>query len=354
MGKIVDFEPTEEQFGVFWQYIVNTNVTGINYNGQELWITDLKKGRYKVTDAVSEKFLTQFSHNVANCVNKQFNSAAPVLEADTKELRISILHPSIAKSGISVTIRKSPPMVRNTIEEMIASGYCSEKLLHLLLNCVGAKMNFVFGGEPGAGKTECAKFFMQFIPPEDRVITIEDSLELHYGDINPGHDHVELQIKDDFDYKDAIKACLRQDPDWLMLSEARSSEVMALLESWSTGVCGFTTLHLDDLRKLPDRIQNMMSNEKDAERMENRIYSDVSVGVLIRMKKHMDGSIHRYLDQCCFYSRENNKNYACMVVENRVMTGEQIPQEIVKKFSRAGVSNPFCCEKMEEYRKWGK
>lgn len=352
MGKVFDFEPTEERFGVFWKYIENPDVTGVNYNGTGLWITDLKKGRYKVEEEVSDKFLMQFTNTIANCVNKQFNAVNSVLEADTKDLRISILHQSIARSGLSISIRKSPPMVRNTIDDMIASGCCDEKMLQLLLNCVAARMNFVFGGEPGAGKTELAKFFMQFIPPEQRVITIEDSLELHYGYINMGHDCVELQVRDGFDYRDAIKASLRQDPDWLMLSEARSVEVKELLESWSTGVCGFTTLHLDDLRKLPDRILSMME-ERDAERMENRIYADVGVGVLIRMKKGENG-IHRFIDQICFYSRENGKNRTYMLLEDGTQKLAELPEEITRKFVRAGILQPFCCEKMEEYRQCGK
>ena len=266
MGEIATFEPTEEQFGVFWKYIKEPDVTDIDYNGSKLWITDLKKGRYVVEEEISKSFLDTFTHNIGNCVNKQFNNANKILEADTKELRISIVHPSVAASGISVCIRKSPPIVRNTIDGMIESGYCQEKVLHLLMNCVLAKMNFVFGGEPGAGKTECAKFFMQFIPKEERVITIEDSLEIHYPDINPGADAVELRICSGFDYTDAIKTCLRQNPKWLMLSEARSVEVTSLLEQWSTGVSGFTTIHLDDLHKLPDRIQNMMNNVNDAAR----------------------------------------------------------------------------------------
>ena len=114
------------------------------------------------------------------------------------------------------------------------------------MNCVRAGMNFVFGGEPGAGKTESAKFFMQFIPKEERVITIEDSLEIHYADINPGADAVELRVGAGFTYTDAIKASLRQNPKWLVVSEARSVEVTSLLEQWSTGVSGVTTILLDD------------------------------------------------------------------------------------------------------------
>ena len=110
-----------------------------------------------------------------------------------------------------------------------------------MINCVRTKMNFMFGGEPGAGKTECAKFFMQFIPADERVITIEDSLEIHYRDINPEADAVEIRVGADFSYTDAIKASLRMNPKWLVLSEARSTEVTSLLEAWSTGVFGITT-----------------------------------------------------------------------------------------------------------------
>lgn len=354
MGQIIDFEPTEAQFGVFWKYICDEDVTGINFNGKDLWITNLKKGRYKVDEAVTDKFLVQFAHNIANCVNKQFNGVDNVLEADTRELRISILHPSVAKAGISVSIRKSPPMVRNTIDSLIASGYCEEKTLHLLINCVLAKMNIVFGGEPESGKTEFAKFNMQFIPPEQRVITIEDSLELHYGDINFGHDHVELQVGKNFSYRDAIKASLRQDPDWLMLSESRGKEAASLLEQWSTGVHGFTTIHLDDLRKLPDRMQSMMGDEKDAELLKNRIYSDVDVGILICKKKGDDGSVERYVDQMCFYSREQEENRIHMIVEDGKLLSEDIPEEIRKRFEHKGILDPFYCERMEEFKKCGK
>lgn len=354
MGEIATFEPTEEQFGVFWKYIKEPDVTDVDYNGSKLWITDLKKGRYEVEEEISKSFLDTFTHNIGNCVNKQFNNANKILEADTKELRISIVHPSVAASGISVCIRKSPPIVRNTIDGMIKSGYCPEKILHLLMNCVIAKMNFVFGGEPGAGKTECAKFFMQFIPKEERVITIEDSLEIHYPDINSGADAVELRICTGFDYTDAIKTCLRQNPKWLMLSEARSVEVTSLLEQWSTGVNGFTTIHLDDLHKLPDRIQNMMNNVNDAARMENRIYRYVNVGILIRRKKEMDGSVKRYIDQLCFYAREEHKNKIYMIIQDGELVSEKLPSDILKRLRYAGIEDPFRCRNFETYRKEGK
>lgn len=349
MQEVITFEPTEEQFGVLWKYIRQPDVTDVDYNGTDLWITDLKKGRYLAKEKLTETFIDAFTHNISNCVNKQFNNANKILEADTKELRISIIHPSAAVSGISICIRKSPSIVRNTITSMLQDNYCPKEILQLLINCVKSGMNFVFGGEPGAGKTECAKFFMQFIPKEDRVITIEDSLEIHYSDICPGADAVELRIGQGFDYTDAIKSSLRQNPKWLMLSEARSVEVTSLLEQWSTGVNGFTTIHLDDLRKLPDRIQNMMNNVNDAERMENRIYRYVNVGILIRCIRQPGQKTRRYMDQVCFFSREESGNKIYMLVKDGELISKELPPEIQKKFRHAGIMEPYFCGEWQEY-----
>ena len=347
------FEPTAEQFGVFWKYILDPNVTDIDYNGSQLWITDFDKGRYEAKEEITNAFISSFTHNIANCVNKQFNSANKVLEADTKELRISIIHDSVSATGTSICIRKSPPIIRNTIQQMLDEHYCHEEILNLLINCVLAKMNFVFGGEPGAGKTELAKFFMQFIPKTERVITIEDSLEIHYPDINPGADAVELRIAPGFTYTDAIKACLRQNPNWLMLSEARSVEVTSLLEQWSTGVNGFTTIHLDDMRKLPDRIQNMMNDVNDAARMENRIYRYVNIGILVRRIEDKNGKIQRYIDQLCFYSREDHKNRIYMIVDDGEVVSRELPPDIRKKLNLAGIKEPFRCN-LKKYIEEGK
>lgn len=344
MSELISMEPTAEQFGPFWKYIEDPNVTDIDYSNSKLWITDFEKGRYETEEEITEQFISTFTHMISNCVNKQFNNANKVLEADTKELRISIVHESVTATGISICIRKSPAEVRNTIQDMIDNKYCTRETLSLLINCALAGMNFVFGGEPGAGKTECAKFFMQFIPKEERVITIEDSFEIHYSEINPGADTVEMRVCDGFNYTDAIKTCLRQNPKRIVLSEARSIEVTSLLEQWSTGVHGFTTIHLDDVRKLPDRILNMMENENDASRMINRIYRYVNVGILIRKVTGMDGRMHRYIDQLCFYAREKHENKIYMIIEDGEVVSKELPKDILKMLEHADILDPFECD----------
>ncbi len=344
-----NWELTEEEFGPFYPFIRDKNVTDIDFNGKTLWIADLKKGRYRADVDVPEQFVEWFTHRIANRVNKPFNKANNVLEAETDALRISIVHESVAVSGRSICIRKSLPKVRHTVESMLDSGYCSVEVLSLLINCVKAKMNFAFCGEPGVGKTECAKFFSRFIPANQRAITIEDNLEMHFHEINPENDCVELQVSKDLSYTEAIKLCLRQNPKWIILSEARSTEVQYLLEQWSTGVYGFTTLHLDDLRNLPDRIMNMIGRSKDADRLENYVYEFISVGVLIRQYTDEKGMLERYIDQMCFYDRCDGKNSIYMLVEDGKLVSKNIPRDVLKRMARAGIKEPFRCPETSYY-----
>lgn len=339
----------EEDFGLFFPFVQDKDVTDIDYNGRTLWITHLKKGRYQVDIDITQEFIEKFTHRIANLVNKSFNKMNNVLEAQTDDLRISIVHESSAVTGRSICIRKSLPEVRNTIETMLDNQFCPVEILSLLINCVKARMNMAFCGEPGVGKTECAKFFTQFIPANQRVITIEDNLEMHFHEINPGNDCVELQVSNELSYTEAIKLCLRQNPKWIMLSEARSTEVKFLLEQWSTGINGFTTLHLDDLRNLPDRIMNMTERSKDADRLENNIYEFIHVGVLIRQRERADGMLERYIDQMCFYDRSNGLNSIYMLMNEGKFISEEIPENIQARMKRAGIKDAFRCADTAAY-----
>lgn len=331
-----------DYFGPLWRYVRNDKITDIDYNGRQLWITDVENERYQVENSgITDKFVEQFSHRIANEVSKPFHKRCNLLEAETDTLRISIVHESVAISGRSICVRKSMPSIRMKVHKMLQEEYCPLPVLELLANCVAAKMNFVFCGEPGAGKTECAKFFSQFIPAEERVITIEDNPEWHYSRINPGKDCVELRISPEFDYTKAIKTCLRQNPSWIMLSEARSTEVKSLLECWSTGIRGFTTLHTDDVKKIPDRILNMMESRIDADRMENDVYSYVDVGILLRKKIKSDGKVYRYMDQVCFFLREDKKNMVHMQVEEGNLLCKEIPEYMVHRMQRYGIKDPY-------------
>jgi len=344
----------KEYFGPLWKYVSNQEITDIDYNGKEIWLTNVYNERYQVGQQYVEQYITpafveQFTQRISNVVSRQFNKRNPRLEAETSELRVTILHESVARSGRSISIRKTPPIIRITALNAIENHFCSKEILALLINCVQSHMNLTFCGMPGIGKTECIKFFSQYIPASERVITIEDTMEIRYGKTNPGKDCIELKISEDtFGYADAIKSSLRLNPKWIMLSEARSTEVKYLLESWSTGVRGMTTLHTDDVRNIPDRILNMLESRTDADRMENDVYQALDVGILVRKKAGEDHVIRRYIDQVCFYIREKGENKIEMVVFDGQRVLSELPMTILRIFERAGIKNPFFNQQLEE------
>ena len=343
----------KEYFGPLWKYVDNTDITDIDYNGTEIWVTNIYNERYKlnqefVQEHMTTAFVEQFTQRIANLVSRQFNKRNPQLEAETSELRVTILHESVAHSGRSISIRKTPPVIRLTAKRALEEGFCSKETMALLVNCVESHMNLTFCGMPGIGKTECVKFFSQFIPANERVITIEDTMEIRYSKTNPGKDCIEMKVSEDtFGYAQAIKSSLRLNPKWIMLSEARSKEVKYLLESWSTGVRGMTTIHTDDVRNVPDRILNMLESRADADRMENDIFQALDVGVLVRKKKNDNQIFHRYIDQLCFYYREKGENKIAMMVFDGKQVQKELPQEIQRILNRAGIVNPYISEGLE-------
>ena len=350
------FEIREEDrpayFGPLFPFVEDDDITDIDFNGREVWITDCRSHRYIAENCqLSEEFVEGFSKRIANAVSRPFHKLSPVLEAETDTLRVTIVHESVCQGKRTFCIRKSLPRVRLTEENAISSGYASREILTLLKNCIRARMNIVFAGNPGVGKTECAKFFSSYIPENARVITIEDNPEWHYSSVNPGKDCVEMKVGESMDYTKAIKTCLRLNPSWMFLSEARSEEVRYLLEGFSTGVRGITTLHTDDVRKIPDRIVNMIGDGKAEERVENDVYSFIDLAVLIRRKEvRNDAGFHenrRYIDQICFFSRADHENHIYMVVEDGRVITEELPEVIRKRFENEGICSPFSEEQTE-------
>ncbi|MDD6667459.1 MAG: ATPase, T2SS/T4P/T4SS family [Lachnospiraceae bacterium] len=337
-------EEQEAYFGLLYPYIQDQEITDIDYNGKAVWLTDCTNIRRMSDVRLDTDFVDQFTKRISNAVSKPFHKMSPVLEAETETLRITIVHESVCGSRC-FCIRKSLPLVRLTEESAVSTGYVTRRMLNFLRNCVRARMNLVFAGNPGVGKTECAKFFSRYIPAKDRVITIEDNPEWHYGKVNPDKDCIEMKINPSMDYTRAIKTCLRLNPTWMFLSEARSLEVRYLLEGLSTGVRGMTTLHTDDVRNIPDRIVNMAGAGSESERIRNDTYSFLDVGILLKRKEVRDASgfvcVRRMIDQICFFLREKGENQILMVADKGEELDFRMTEGLRQRFLEYGISDPF-------------
>lgn len=357
----------KERFGPLIKYLEDPNITDIDYNGTDIWIRDIYNVRTRVDEPeITTQWIDIFTQRIADVVSKTFNKMENVLEAETSDLRITCVHESSATSGKAVCIRKTSHAPRINYASAVGDkdnpGYANPEVLNLLINCMIGKMNFVVCGEPGVGKTEFAKFLCQYIPNHEKVITIEDNPEWHYKSLKPRGDGIELRTSDGFDYTKALKTCMRLNPNRVMLSEVRSVEAVHLIECWTAGVKGTTTLHTDNVKKIPDRILNMMP-AADKERLENNIYDCLDIGILLKSKMSpLTGKKYRYLDQVCFFERKEvttqekyenadgtisfrakteRQNFCIPIVWDGEMISTEIPESKLKMLKAAGFTDPF-------------
>ncbi len=300
----------ELDFGLLQKYVIDPMITDINYNGKQLWLDHLSHGRYAVDDFNAHEFMQQLVYKIANIVNLPFNNQSPVIEAETKDLRISLLHPSIARGGLSLSIRKTPSVCRLHDPTTGINTYAPKWVIDYLQEAIKTSQNIMVSGLPGSGKTELVKYLMEFIPPSERVITIEDTLELRYGDIHPHKDHVMIKIKENFDYEQAIKCSLRQRPNWICISEVRGKEIIHLLQSVSTGTKLISTIHAESAYSIPFRMMVMMPGSQLTNQSLNTLIHDtLDIGIHIEVLSHSKG-IERRIREIVSYRID--ENYQCI------------------------------------------
>ncbi len=327
----------DSDFGDLEQYVIDENVTDINWNGKALWIDDLVKGRFCSKVILQNQFVSVLSQKISNSVNENFNKYYPLLEAETNKLRISIVHDAVTNTGYSLSIRKTPP-IRRITKQSIYKGYCHPLLDKFMQACIKAKLSVIVSGTPGTGKTEYVKYLSQFIKEHHRVITIEDNLELRFSTINPYHDCVEFKVDENFNYEQAIKTSLRQRPDWIILSEARSREVEFLLESTTIGTGCITTIHAANTKSIPDRIISMLGRMRSGDK--NVIFEAFDIGVLIT-RRIFDDKIERFIDEVCIYDRHLGKNNMFLIYKQGKFLHKTLPANFIKKFQQHNVDNPL-------------
>lgn len=328
----------ETLFSEIKDYYMNDNITDIEWDGDNLWITEIGVGCYKSDRKLSHEFAENLAARLSNIMKVNFTPAKPVLEAHTSDLRISVFHES--RSGKkSFTIRKIPVNLRYTHEQLVEAGTIPEEMLNLLENCVIAHCNIIIGGRPHAGKTELLKYLSYFIPENEKVITLEDNIEIHYKQVYEGRKCVQFIVDDKYTYTNAIKACLRHNADWLLLSEARGPEVLELLNALSTGSYCMTTIHTDAVRDIPDRMYNMLGSGSENPRFINNIYRYIDVGLLIKADKKEN----RIVSEIGFFDRINGENIYIPAYSSTdgFKKDMQISEMVKKAFYKHNITDPF-------------
>ena len=302
---------TQVDFGPLKQFLENDDITDISYsNGGQVWLKSLSQGVYRVENTgIDNTLMEKIAFQCANTMGKSFNMANPFLDAESAELRLNFVHDSIARNGIAVLIRKTPAKIRLEKNKIIAEDYVRIDVHDFLLKCVEGHCNILVSGETGSGKTEFIKYLAAHTKENEKLITIEDTLELHLDKIFPHRDIIAMKTNNIASYSDVLVTCMRQNPRWILLSEVRSAEaVMAVRNSISSGHNILSTIHADKAESIPSRMYSLLETNIDIDQFLKTIHRYVQLGVHIKgyySQKYK--RFHREVSEVVeFYVDDNN------------------------------------------------
>ena len=175
--------------------------------------------------------------------------------------RVNVVLPPVALNGPVLTIRRFPgkPI---TMEQLIRFSSISQEAAELLESLVKAGYNILVSGGTGSGKTTALNALSAFIPPEERVITIEDSAELQLQGL-PNLVRLETRVASvegcqEITIRDLIRTSLRMRPTRLIVGEVRGKEAIDMLQSVNVGHCGMTTIHANSIRDVVSRLETLV------------------------------------------------------------------------------------------------
>lgn len=327
-------------FGPFDTYIKNDDITDISYtNNGQIWIRSLTQGSVRVeNDKIDNAFVEKLAFQCSNVMGTTFNMASPLLDAESTELRMNFIHESIATNGIALVIRKTPAKIRLKEENLLQEDYVTKDIHDFLIKCVEGHCNIIVCGETGSGKTEFVKYLAAHTKTNEKLITIEDTLELHLDRIFPERDIVALKTNNIASYSDVLVACMRQNPKWILLSEIRSAEaVSAARNSISSGHNILSTIHSDKASAIPFRMYSLMESEIDVDQFLKTIYRYIQLGVHIKAyysPKYQ--KFHREIDEVCeFYVDDNNEvQHRILYQKNGEKVSKRNPSEHLMEYLR--------------------
>ena len=317
-------------FGPFRALLDDDDITDISYdNGGQIWIRSLTQGSMRVeVGGATPEFVEKLAFQCSNVMGTTFNNAKPFLDAESAELRMNFVHQSIATNGIALVIRKTPAKIRLEKDKLIEEDYFTPAIHDFLIKCVEGHCNIMVAGETGSGKTEFVKYLASHTKTNEKIITIEDTLELHLDKIYPQRDIVAMKTNNVASYSEVLVTCMRQNPKWILLSEVRSAEaVSAVRNSISSGHNILSTIHADKASAIPYRLYSLMETDLDVNQFLNTIYRYIQLGVHIKAFYSKEyGQFHREVDEVCeFYVDDDN------VPQSRVIYRKQLGKMMMCK-----------------------
>lgn len=249
--------------GPMQRYLDDPSVTEIMVNRADQIYVE-RNGQLFLTDTkfTNEDALRRVIERIVTRIGRRIDESSPLVDARLPDgSRVNAIIPPLAVNGASLTIRKFSREAL-TVEKLIGFGSLSPEMAELLRACVLAKMNIIVSGGTGTGKTTMLNVLSSFIPASDRIVTIEDAVELQLQ-----QDHVvrlesrpaNIEGKGEVSIRDLVRNSLRMRPDRIVVGEVRGGESLDMLQAMNTGHDGsISTVHANSPRDAVARLETLV------------------------------------------------------------------------------------------------
>ncbi|MFT5169993.1 MAG: pilus assembly protein CpaF [Candidatus Omnitrophota bacterium] len=250
--------------GPLEDFLADADITDIMCNSRnEIYVE--KNGKLILTNKkfISDNRMRAIIDRIIAPLGRRIDESTPMVDARLPDgSRINAIIPPLALNGPMITIRKFG-QERITVSELLTKyKSMSQDMSDFLRACVMGRKNIILSGGTGAGKTTLLNVVSEFIPDNERIITIEDAAELklkksHWGRLETRPKNVEG--RGEITIRDLFVNCLRMRPDRVVIGECRGAEVLDMLQAMNTGHDGsMTTLHANSTRDAMTRLQAMI------------------------------------------------------------------------------------------------
>ncbi len=251
-------------FGLLDSIIKDDTITEVMINGPEDIFIEQNGHLFKMEKQFeSERRLEDIIQRIVGLAGREVNQANPICDTRLPDgSRVNVVLPPIALCGPTLTIRKfsKTPM---TIERLISYGSITREIADKLELLVKAKYNIFICGGTGSGKTTFLNALSNYIPKDERVITIEDSAELQIVGVE---NLVRLETRNanaagvgQITIRDLIKSSLRMRPERIVVGEVRGGEALDMLQAMNTGHDGsLSTGHANSTQDMLSRLETMV------------------------------------------------------------------------------------------------
>jgi pilus assembly protein CpaF len=260
---IRDIEDDALGLGPLQRVLEDPSVTEIMVNGHDTIYVE-RNGKITRSSArfASEEHLRRAIERIVGRVGRRIDESSPMVDARLQDgSRVNAVVPPLAVRGSSLTIRKfsATPF---TVDNLIEFGSMTPQIAELLRAAVESRLNILVSGGTGTGKTTLLNVLSSFIPDGERIVTIEDAIEL-----NLQQDHVvqlearpaNIEGTGEVTIRDLVRNSLRMRPDRIVIGECRSGEALDMLQAMNTGHDGsISTLHSNAPRDCIARLETLV------------------------------------------------------------------------------------------------